>query len=349
MDEYVVQAGDTIFGVAKKLGISTTELVKLNPTLASSWGTLKVGGKLKSPAKGNYAGIAAAIGEATRQGLITDKPPKDRKELEKLLEQSFSGWFAPSPDSGGSTGHEWANQIPTSDLPALSDLDDLDLDSILDDIADAPPEGVLDAPPVAFPDPDTSTPLPSPSPVTTPPPEVIAPPGSEPGPVIPPEGEFQDAPMDLLTDPAYAAFMGQYNLSMTDINELRAREGLLLQGSIDTQLGTLLDPAADPYDVGAARSGGALGVYEDRALRESENVYGGRGMAFGGGKKRASSDIVTSYDLEETQFEDQIARNRQGLDTRQEASISALNYQKLAEEQAARERINQERILATYG
>lgn len=398
MSGYTVRPGDSLSSVARKLGVSTAQLLKSNPSLVNSSGRLQIGQSVNLPSQSSLGSVFNLIDEATNkpetgffnissdawakaweQAQAKPKPTKAKGKgtaavkkqatpatkqqsaattpqaksnfqdiwnaIDQVQSSNFqdvwSGIDAVTPPSPAPTPApdpiDWGNitipgSPPPTPAPAPAPILDIDLGDVDTGLED---------------DPSIGLPAPTPAPIVDTSPITTTPVATTPGTVIP-EGNYTGAIDDLLVDPAYAAFMNQYNLTLTDINEVRARQGGLLKESLIRSLGELIDDTADPYDVSAARTGGALGVAEDRALRDSLNVYGGRGMAFGGGVKRAAADIATTYDLEEENIWGDIFGQKEALDVAQEQAITQLEFDKLAEEEAARQRIAQEDIYARY-
>lgn len=391
MSGYTVKPGDSLSSVARRLGVSTTQLLKANPSLVNSSGRLQIGQSVNLPSQSSLGSVFNLIGQAMNDPLsqlgnqAKPKPkptkakgkgtaavkkqatPATKQQSAAATPQAKSNfqdiWNAIDQVQSSNFQDVWSGiDAVTSPSPAPTPAPDpIDWGNIT--IPGSPPSPPTPTPaPTPAPildidlsDVDTGLeddlsiglPAPTPAPIVDTSPITTTPVGTTPGTVIP-EGNYAGAIDDLLVDPAYAAFMNQYNLTLTDINEVRARQGGLLKESLIRSLGELIDDTADPYDVSAARTGGALGVAEDRALRDSLNVYGGRGMAFGGGVKRAAADIATTYDLEEENIWGDIFGQKEALDVAQEQAITQLEFDKLAEEEAARQRIAQEDIYARY-
>lgn len=175
------------------------------------------------------------------------------------------------------------------------------------------------------------------------------------GATTPTEGEvnaddiYSDPLAEYMDDPAYNAFMAQYNLSKGDIEDVRdMTRGNLLAG-ITRQLGELTDPNADPYDINVSRTGGEFGLARDRQLEQNMDQFAGRGMGFSGGRKKEAAKIRTDWINKEAQLEQQFVQGLGQADMERQASGRNLEMQKIQAESDAYDRRKQEEMRARYG
>ena len=160
---------------------------------------------------------------------------------------------------------------------------------------------------------------------------------------------YSDPISEYMDDPAYSAFMAQYNLSKIDIEDMRdmTRENLL--AGMRRQLGELTDPSADPYDITAQRAGGELGRARDQQLEQSMDQFAGRGMGFSGGRKKEASRIRTDWLGKEAELEQSFIQGLGQADMDRQQATSNLEMQKIQAENEAYQRRIQEELRATYG
>lgn len=151
---------------------------------------------------------------------------------------------------------------------------------------------------------------------------------------------------DLAGDPAYQAFYAQYLLNVDDLNTLRANQADALFGAMQRNFGDFA--GSDPYDM-KTRSGGTYDVLEDRALEDSRNQFGGRGMAFGGGTLRASDDILTDYGTQRASTWAEYMATKDQSDAAQTSAFRELEAERLRQERMARERLAAEEAQGIYG
>tara|TARA_Y100001937_G_scaffold77716_1_gene105404 strand:+ start:9538 stop:10290 length:753 start_codon:yes stop_codon:yes gene_type:complete len=162
----------------------------------------------------------------------------------------------------------------------------------------------------------------------------------------PTEIEAADPIEDFSSDPAYQSFYAQYLLNIEDINQIRATQSTALLGSMANMFGDY-EEGESPFDL-EARSGGRSALEERRALDKNLNVLAGRGMAFGGGRFRKEAEISDDYEQDRTvKFAEYIA-DRDRYDAEQRAAFQNLEFGRLEQERAARERLTAEAIGARY-
>ena len=162
---------------------------------------------------------------------------------------------------------------------------------------------------------------------------------------VAPTGPVQD----LITEPAYAAFLGQYNMDVGQIEQTRIMESALLQGNMQTQLGKLTEEGANPYSETSARTGGLYEVGRERQQEASANVFAGKGMAHSGGRWKQEAEIGTDWASQEEQYWNKVRGERQGIDQGYMDRRRQLELEKLAEESSAYQRRVVEDITAQYG
>ena len=162
----------------------------------------------------------------------------------------------------------------------------------------------------------------------------------------PTEIEAADPIEDFSSDPAYQSFYAQYLLNIEDINQIRATQSTALLGSMANILGDYGE-GESPFDPDA-RSGGRSALEKGRALDQNLNVFAGRGMGFSGGKFRKEAEISDDYTQDRTvKFANYIA-DRDSYDAEQRAAFQNLEFGRLEQERAARERLTAEAIGARY-
>ena len=111
------------------------------------------------------------------------------------------------------------------------------------------------------------------------------------------------------------------------------------------QFGKVLNEGDNPFEMDTERawSEGTWGINRDRALESSLNKFAGLGMGFGGGVQEAKGDIITDFGVQRTDaFENALAA-RDELNQQQTTAFRSLEMERIANEQAARERQARER------
>ena len=162
----------------------------------------------------------------------------------------------------------------------------------------------------------------------------------------PTEVEAADPIEDFSSDPAYQSFYAQYLLNIEDIKQIRATQSTALLGSMENIFGDYAE-GESPFKL-EFRSGGRSALEEERALDTNLNVLAGKGMAFGGGRFRREAEISDDYDQDRTvKFAEYIA-DRDRYDAEQRAAFQNLEFGRLEQERAARERLTAEAIGARY-
>lgn len=160
-----------------------------------------------------------------------------------------------------------------------------------------------------------------------------------------------DAIADYVGDPAYDAFYAQYTDDVGAAYRSKIQQGTLLQASMQNQLGTLVNPSedADPYNPALERTGGVLGVAEGRAMDQTYDSFGGRGMGFSGGMKKALGDVGINYGQQRNQAWLGINNQRSSITQGYADRRRQLEMDKLAQESSAYQRKIAEETVSAYG
>jgi hypothetical protein len=172
---------------------------------------------------------------------------------------------------------------------------------------------------------------------------------------------------ELLSDPAYASFMASFGMDLaTTEATLQSTYERLLAGSTRSfgQWGGPMYQEDDPstpenealYGVmeegelreatkeelldPSLRSGGQYDIQYGRLMEDSQNLYGGKGMAFGGGAKKANVRLMEERDLGKLDLQQASLEGYQGAQMLQRKEKEALIRRKLKEEQEAAERLS---------
>ena len=155
-------------------------------------------------------------------------------------------------------------------------------------------------------------------------------------------GGFDDpyAPADpvaeLVGDPAYDAFMAQYGLTITDIEDQYEMQTNALIANMQSQLGTMLDQETGaPWSMEEERTGGMLGRAEERAMKQTTDMFAGKGMHFSGGAAKARSDVMKEADAAELSYWNELTQARDEYGMSKRRSLRDLEMQKLSAESAA--------------
>ena len=160
---------------------------------------------------------------------------------------------------------------------------------------------------------------------------------------------YSDPIADYMDDPAYSAFMAQYNLSKGDIEDVRDMTRSNLLGGLRRQLGELTDPNADPFNINAERAGGEFGLARNRQFEQNLDQFAGRGMGFSGGRRKEAAKIRTDWASREAELEQQFVQGLGQADQQRTSSSRQLEMQKIQAEQEAYQRRIDEEIRAKYG
>ena len=170
-----------------------------------------------------------------------------------------------------------------------------------------------------------------------------------------PDGEtetydpYSDPIAEYMDDPAYSAFMAQYNLNKQDIESVRNMTRSNLMGGLRRQLGEITDPLGDPFDINAERAGGEFGRLKGEQLDASMDQFAGKGMAFSGGRKKEAANIRTDWASREAELEQQFVQGLGQADQQRTSSSRQLEMQKIQADQDAYQRRIDEEIRAKYG
>jgi hypothetical protein len=158
------------------------------------------------------------------------------------------------------------------------------------------------------------------------------------------------SPVDnLITDPAYAAFLGQYNMDVGQIEQTAITQRSLLEGGMRSQLGALMEEGADPYDPSAGRTGGLFELGESRQIKQTADTFAGKGMAFGGGRRKQEANVATDWATQEEQYWQNVRGQKSQIDQDYIDRRRQLEIEKLAEESSAYQRRVTEDITSQYG